>query len=166
MIANIMLLDESNLLRIGTKTRLPEAYVNVVDGLAPGPSAGSCGTAVFQKHAVMVDDVMKSSLWVQFRDATATAGIRACWSEPIFSSRNEILGALAMYFPVPQIPTDHDKELMKKFAYLVSIAVERDREQLALQKSERQLRTVTDAMPVLISYIDTDYRFKFKQRNL
>ena len=31
----------------------------------------------------------------------------------------------------------------------------------ALLQSERQLRMVTDSLPVLISYLDTDYRFQF-----
>lgn len=31
----------------------------------------------------------------------------------------------------------------------------------ALMQSERQLRTITDSLPVLISYLDTEYRFQF-----
>jgi PAS domain S-box-containing protein len=38
---------------------------------------------------------------------------------------------------------------------------ERKRMEEALQKSENQLRLITDAMPALISYIDADYRYRF-----
>jgi PAS domain S-box-containing protein len=41
---------------------------------------------------------------------------------------------------------------------------QRQKAELALQKSENQLRLVTDAMPALIAYIDHDYRYRFVNR--
>lgn len=161
MIANVMLLDKSNTLRSATATKLPESFLDMIQGLQPGASTGSCGTAAFLREPAMVADVTKSDLWKPYLGCAQDADIRACWSEPIFSSKDEILGTFSMYFAVPQFPTDHDKKLIKTFAYMAGIAIEREREQLELRKSERQLRTVTDSLPVMISYIDNLYHYKF-----
>ena len=41
---------------------------------------------------------------------------------------------------------------------------ERKRAEEALQESEEQLRLVTDALPILISYVDSEQRYQFNNR--
>ena len=45
-------------LRRGGHARLPDAFADTVDGLVPGPVAGSCGTAAFQKSRVVSFEAM------------------------------------------------------------------------------------------------------------
>ena len=48
LLASILILDDNGQqLREGAAPSLPEAYNRAIDGVAIGPSVGSCGTAAF-----------------------------------------------------------------------------------------------------------------------
>ena len=165
MIASVMLLDDSGLLRIGGEPKLPEEFVDAINGIQPGPNVGSCGTAVFTQTAVMVEDVNESPLWKSYLELAKASGIRACWSEPIFSSSNKVLGTLAMYFATPQVPTDYDKQLMKTFAYMSGIAIESDHKQLAIQKNEMRYRSLVQSHSATAWTTSPEGEFKTPQES-
>ena len=64
---------------------MPAAYLEALTGLAIGPRAGSCGTAMYLGKPVIVTDVLTDPLWEDYRDVALQFGFRACWSTPIFS---------------------------------------------------------------------------------
>ena len=51
-----------------------------------GPRAGSCGTAMYTRQAVVVTDMLTDPLWADYRDLAKISGLRSCWSTPILSS--------------------------------------------------------------------------------
>lgn len=123
---SILLLDDEGVLRHGSAPTLPPAYSAAIDGLVPGPDAGSCGTAVHLGRPVVVRDVEVDPRWLRFRDLAREHDIAACWSSPIHS-RAEIVGTFAVYDSVPHDPDDRDEELVRRFTHLTSLAVEHDR---------------------------------------
>lgn len=50
------------------------------------------------------------------------------------------------------------------FTVILKDVTERQRSEAALRRSEAQLRLITDALPVLISYIDTQQRYRFNNQ--
>jgi len=64
-----------------------DGFVRVTDGNAVGPTAGSCGTAVFRREPVLVTDVSTDPLCSGFRDAADDYGIAACWAHPSSTGR-------------------------------------------------------------------------------
>ena len=74
---SILLLDDDGLLRHGSAPSLPAAYSAAIDGLLPGPSAGSCGTAIHLGEPVIAIDVTTDPRWEQFRDLAAEHALRA-----------------------------------------------------------------------------------------
>jgi two-component system cell cycle sensor histidine kinase PleC len=123
---SILLLDEHGHLRHGAAPALPTAYSAAIDGLEPGPTAGSCGTAVHLGRPVIAVDVTTDPRWVAFRDLAAEHGLRSCWSSPIWS-HGRIVGTFAVYHDAPYEPYRRDSELVRRFTHLASIAVEHDR---------------------------------------
>jgi two-component system cell cycle sensor histidine kinase PleC len=135
---SILLLDDEGALRHGAAPSLPTAYSAAIDGLEPGPLAGSCGTAVYSGVPVIAVDVMIDLRWERFRDLAAEHGLRACWSSPV-RCRGEVVGTFAVYHAEPYEPTPRDEELVRRFSHLASLAVEHDRagrERLARQEAE------------------------------
>src|SRR5207244_12779271 len=64
MLASVLLLDADGVhLRHGAAPSLPEGYNRAVDGLAIGPSVGSCGTAAYRGEPVYVSDIASDPLW-------------------------------------------------------------------------------------------------------
>ncbi|MEZ5236231.1 MAG: GAF domain-containing protein [Acidimicrobiales bacterium] len=77
---SILLLDGSGTLRHGSAPSLPAEYSARIDGLVPGPLAGSCGTAVYHGEPVIAVDVTIDLRWAAFRELAVRHGLRACWS--------------------------------------------------------------------------------------
>ncbi|GAB4576502.1 MAG: EAL domain-containing protein [Roseibium sp.] len=134
VIGSIMLVDEEgkNLLA-ASAPNLPADYVALTDGIAIGPKTGSCGTAVYRRETVIVEDILKDSLWEDFREAVAPFGLRSCWSVPFYGKDSRVLGTFGLYTSKLRSPTDYDLKLAFEAARLAAVAVERDHD-------ERQIR--------------------------
>lgn len=116
---------------------LPDEYKAKVDGLRIGPVAGSCGTALYRRERVVVTDIESDPLWVDFRELARSIGMRACWSQPIFASTNQMLGTFAMYYRKPRGPCRLELELIEQAANLVALAMERYHADEKSRHSER-----------------------------
>ena len=106
---------------------LPRFLNEAIDGLAIGPTVGSCGAAAYSGERVIVADVESHPNWIAYRELMRRAGLRACWSEPIRASDNEVLGTFAMYYAEPRSPAAWEIQLLESMASLAGISIERDR---------------------------------------
>ena len=151
MICSILLLDADGLhLRHAAAPRLPERYVQAVDGAAIGAGAGSCGTAVFRRAPVFVDDIAADPLWDDWRDLALAHDLRACWSTPIFDAQRNVLGTFAVYFHEPRPRAEHYTRLMAIASHTAAIAIHKHREEQALRESETRFREMADSAPVMM----------------
>ncbi len=122
---SILLLDEHGTLRHGAAPSLPASYSAAIDGLVPGPLAGSCGTAVHIGAPVIAIDVETDARWTSFRQLAKRHGLRACWSTPI-RCESEVVGTFAVYHHTPYQPDSRDEEIVRRFTHLASLAVQYD----------------------------------------
>ena len=136
-LCSILLLNENGRqLNHCTAPSLPTFYNEAIDGIEIGPFAGSCGTAAYTGERVIVEDIAADERWTMYKDLAMQAGLSACWSEPIMSSENKVLGAFAIYHHGKNLPTDGEINLIKQSAQLISISINRKRmEQKLLQLS-------------------------------
>ena len=160
MLASVLLLDEDGVhLRHGAAPSLPEPYVKAIDGLAIGPSVGSCGSAAFLREPVFVSDIANDPRWAPFADFAVSHDLRACWSTPIFSSSAQVLGTFAMYYRHPRQPTPHDLRVVDIVARTVAIAIERSRAEQALREGEQRFRGTFENAAVGIAHTHLGGRF-------
>ena len=125
-LSSIVLLDaDGKHIRHAAGPNLPEAYNLLVDGLAIGPAAGSCGTAAFRRERVFVSDIATDPLWADYRERTLPHGLRACWSTPILGSSGALLGTFAIYRREPSLPGPLDLDIIARATYIARIAIER-----------------------------------------
>jgi PAS domain S-box-containing protein len=145
--SSILLLDPNgDRLRHGAAPSLPKAYVDAIDGSLIGPSAGSCGTAAYRAKPVIVSDIATDPLWTDYRGLALPHGLRACWSSPILSSEDKVLGTFAIYYREPRTPTPQQLEIIEQITHLASIALERKRAEGALRASEQVARGQVEAL--------------------
>ena len=83
---------------------LPPAYVAAIDGQEIGPAAGSCGTAAFENKTIVVTDIAHDPLWEAYRALALEHRLAACWSVPIVSSSQRVLGTFAAYSRTARAP--------------------------------------------------------------
>jgi PAS domain S-box-containing protein len=126
MICSILLLDsQGKRFRKGIGPSLPDSYHAGFEGLEIGIGVGSCGTAAATGERVIVDDIMTHPYWAPYKELAASAGVAACWSEPIRSSTGQVLGTFAAYHREVHSPAEFDISIIQKSTRLVSIAIER-----------------------------------------
>ena len=159
LLGSILLLDaDRQHLRHGAAPSLPDAYNAAIDGIAIGPTVGSCGTAAFRAEPVYVEDIAADPLWADFRELALGHGLRACWSTPIISSRGELLGTFAMYYREPRAPTRSDLDLVTFVTRSAALAIERDRAETALRALNQELE-----MRVAARSADLDRTWRLSQ---
>jgi PAS domain S-box-containing protein len=146
-LTSILLLEpKANRLFHGAAPSLPAKYSEAIDGLAIGPSVGSCGTAAYRAEPVIVSDIATDPLWADFRALALAHGLRACWSTPIRSSEGRVLGTFAIYYREPRSPTPQERNLVEQTTHLASIAVERAQAELLVREQARLLDLTHDTI--------------------
>jgi diguanylate cyclase (GGDEF)-like protein/PAS domain S-box-containing protein len=141
MLCSILLLDDAGKhLLHGVAPSLPDFYNDAIHGIEIGIGFGSCGTAAFTNERVIVDDIQTHPYWKPYKDLAIKAGLGACWSEPICSTKREVLGTFAIYHHNVNYPTEANIVLIEQTASLASIAIERKIADSVLKSSENRLR--------------------------
>jgi diguanylate cyclase (GGDEF)-like protein/PAS domain S-box-containing protein len=134
MLCSILLLDaDGRHLIKGVAPSLPDFYNAALDGIEIGVGVGSCGTAAFTGERVIVTDISTHPYWAPYKDLAASAGLGACWSQPIRGTSGQVLGTFAIYHRAPHTPVQADIDLIEQTANLTSIAIERRQAQEKLQ---------------------------------
>jgi diguanylate cyclase (GGDEF)-like protein len=138
MMVSILVLDEDGKhLLHGAAPSLPEAYNQLINGIAIGPSVGSCGTSVYRREQVIVTNIELDPLWEEYRSVAAPYGFRACWSTPILSHERNVLGTFALYSTTVRSPSSTEIRLIDMATPLAGIAIER-------QLTEKRIRYMGD----------------------
>lgn len=156
-LASIVLLDPDGVhMRHGAAPSIRDSFNALVNGHPIGPAVGSCGTAMYFARQVIVSDIASDPLWDICREPALAHGLRACWSAPILSPQNRVLGSFAMYCRTARGPSREELWLGEIAADLAGIAIEHHRSQEALRQSEDRNRAILRALPDWMFILDTD----------
>lgn len=146
MLCSVQLLDESGMrIKHLSGPGLDPAFTAIIDGLEIGPQVGSCGTAMYLRKTVIVSDIINDPLWGDYTEMAMQFGIAACWSFPIITSSNRILGSLAAYYKEKQSPTDEQGELLGRSATLLGIIIENKQAEQKINISNERYLLATKA---------------------
>ncbi len=160
---SILLLDDEGLhLHHGAAPHLPEAYRRAIEGVAIGEARGSCGTAAHRRDTVIVEDIATHPFWDGWREPALAAGLRACWSTPIYSAGGQVLGTFALYYEEPRAPADEALRLIQMVGRTAAVVIERKRADderarllAELRELEARYRNVFEATADALLVIDT-----------
>src|SRR5712671_6086426 len=81
-------------LRFGAAAGMSQHYTSAVDGFEIRPTNPACGKVAFTGERIIVEDVTTDPLWEPYRALAQQHSIRACWSFPIRSVADKILGTI------------------------------------------------------------------------
>jgi len=144
MICSVLLMDaDGQHLRHGAAPSLPKSYCDLVDNIAIGPKACSCGTAAYREATVIVEDLATDPLWVDYKHLALPLGLRACWSTPIFDQNREVVGTLALYYPKPKRPTARERRIIEMATHTAAIAILKHNTDEQLARSAKILRQLS-----------------------
>lgn len=122
---------------------LPAEYSGVVRNLKPGPSAGSCGTAIYRKQRVITHDVYHDPLWADLLQVADRYNIKSCWSFPILNSQQEVLATIAAYHRHPKTPGEQELTVLERVGNLLRIIIENKNAESRIRASHERYLLVT-----------------------
>lgn len=151
--ASILLVNEvDNTFSLISAPSLPGFYNQAVDGIIIEPWIGSCGNAACTGERVIAADIQTNELWEPFKELTQQARLGSCWSEPIKSSSEQVIGTFAVYTAGVYQPSEREIDSVEQLANLAGIAIEKSQYQddletqkKLLEESNQQLKYVLNA---------------------
>jgi len=124
---------------------LPSSFKIAINGESIGPKVGSCGTAAFLKKRIVVADISTDPLWDTYKSLALPIGLKACWSQPIFNTRKEVIATFANYYSTIRKPSEKQLEIFERSAALIGIIFENQQNSNALRSKINQFNYVHKA---------------------
>lgn len=132
---------------------LPKAYNETVKRIVIGENAGSCGTAAFTKKPIIVSDISKNKLWIDYKDIALKHNLKSCWSLPIISKNNKVLGTFAIYSESINTPSLDDIRELNFAVSLANIAIEKLKIVTENRKKDESYKAlINQASDAIITY--------------
>ena len=139
--SSIMVMEDNGLyLKPVAGPHLPVDWLKRLDPLRIGRKAGSCGTCAFSGRRVIVENIETDPLWERGRRLALSFGLKACWSEPIKSEKDKILGTFAIYSYEPRSPSHAEIEVIESIANLAATIIQKNIAEKTLRESEEKYR--------------------------
>ncbi|MDE1982685.1 MAG: diguanylate cyclase, partial [Betaproteobacteria bacterium] len=138
-IATVMALNGDGRLAPWAGPSVPPALLAALDGLQPGPQAGSCGHAVYSQTPTLVADIRTDKRWNDLRDLANQWNLQSCWSYPVWLD-GQVAGAFALTGQVPGTPASEALELLE-FCAAMTGTVLRYAQMRTLEAAQRRALT-------------------------
>lgn len=148
-VATVMLLDkEKQCMNVFAAPSVPEECIAQLNGLRPGPGAGSCGNAVFRQEPVYVESTLDDPRWQSIRQLAIDFNILSCWSMPVRSKGSECIGSFALSSFEHRLPTIFHRKLLEIGSFIIGIALEQQKMNEQLNLSSKVFENSTEAMMI------------------
>jgi len=129
-------------------------FIEGAGSMLIGPKGGACGTAVYRREPVYVTDIFTDPVWDVYRHRLLPFGIRAVWSQPLFTSEGTVLGTFAIHYREARSPDAIDLELIENFSHIAGIAIERHLNEEKLRHERDRLRLLLEITSSVTSRLD------------
>ncbi len=133
-IATVMLMQDHRSLDIISAPTVSPADQLLLNGLKPGPTAGTCGNAVYRNEAVYTSNVHGDSRCLDVCNVFDQFELNACWSNPVRDSEGQSIGSFALSSFENREPSAFHKELLAVAAHIIGILLQRSRAQEQLEQ--------------------------------
>lgn len=161
-----ILLKDNNRLKHVAAPSLDRKYCGLIDGLEIGPEVGSCGTAIYTRQRIIVEDIQNDPLWDAYKDIANSFKLRACWSTPIISDSKAVLGSFAIYYQITMRPKQKHIDIIDRFVSLGRLAIEESlkRQERAdlittIQQANERFNAITSVLPDVAFILDSDGKY-------
>lgn len=156
--SSVMLMDDhTQLLNVYAAPSLTKEQIQKIDGLRPSPGGGSCGNVIYQQKVQYVSNTLTDERWEDIRHLAYEFDVKACWSIPIFSAANKVIGTFALSSFEHREPSQFHRMLLEIGSSIIGIVLNRNQSLESLRQFEKVFEgseqgiMVTDARHVILS---------------
>ncbi|WP_024850861.1 bifunctional diguanylate cyclase/phosphodiesterase [Hydrogenovibrio kuenenii] len=125
-VASVMLLKD-NKLDVYCAPSISKEGIERLNGLQPGPNAGSCGNVCFKKTPAFVSDTFTDDRWKDLMPIAEDFNLRACWSVPVRTEVDELVGTFALTSFETRAPSLFHRRLLDTCGFLIGIVLKREK---------------------------------------
>lgn len=148
-VASVMLLDAAEQhLNVFVAPSIPEAGIAQLNGLRPGPCAGSCGNAIYRQEPIYVENTYTDARWQDIRHIATDFNICACWSVPIRGKGGHIIGSFALSSFEHRLPGPFQRTLLQIGSFIVGIVLEQRNINQQLYLSSQVIEQSTEGIMI------------------
>jgi len=148
-VASVMLLDKKEqCMNVFAAPSVPEDCIAQLNGLRPGPEAGSCGNAVFRQEAVYVESTLEDPRWQSIRKLAIDFNILSCWSMPVRSNGGDCIGSFALSSFEHRLPSIFHRKLLEIGSFIIGITLEQQKLREQLYLSDKVFENSTEAIMI------------------
>ncbi len=149
---------------LSTAPNLDQSFCRSMQSLKVSDHHGSTTTAIYEDKINITADILIHPHHLSWREKLSKANLRAAWSCPIKSVKNEMIGAITCYFDSPRTASDSDLEILTAAANSVGHVLERVQAENALRDSEIKWRALIAHMPDYVALLDLKGNIIFANR--
>lgn len=156
--SSVMLMDdETQRLNVYAAPSLTPEQIGKINGLRPSPGGGSCGNVIYQQKVQYVSNTLTDERWEDIRHLAYEFDVKACWSIPIFSAENKVIGTFALSSFEHREPSQFHRMLLEIGSSIIGIVLNGNKYQESLRQFEKVFEgseqgiMVTDADHVILS---------------
>lgn len=128
-ICSILAITHDGKLKPVAAPSLPQHYSDALNGIAIGPTVGSCGTSAYYGTPIEVEDISTDPLWAPYKELALPLGLMACWSSPIKTRDGRVAATFAFYYSTKRGPNVLESSIVQTCVHLCAIAIEHDEAQ-------------------------------------
>lgn len=141
-------------------------FIAHVGAMQIGPNGGSCGAAVYRREPIYVTDILTDPIWDRYRHLLSPYGIRAVWSQPLFTGDGKVLGTFAVHYREARSPSANDRQLIENAGHIAGIAIERHINEQKLGRERDRLRLLLEITNSMTSRLDLGHLLGTLSTNL
>ncbi|RYD19164.1 MAG: GAF domain-containing protein [Verrucomicrobiaceae bacterium] len=168
-VSTIMRVDpESGCLMNAASRRLPQSYLESVNGIAVDSGIGTCPLAAEANKPVFSPDVEADPHWDGYHQLVTVLGLHSVWSLPIRGNDGRVLGTISTYFPEKRLPDEREIRVANLMADTAALVIEKtesaEKNRILIQETNHRKNLYEAAVantPDLVYVFDLDYRFAY-----
>ena len=136
--------DERKRLKLAAAPSFEADYLNEVDQLELTLKQWSCGPAIQTGKIKIVDNIASSELWPKHKNTPLKYGYQSCWSVPIKTAFNTLLGTVDIYHRAIRTPSVDEQTLIMDAMHVIALAIDKKNMEHSLATSEDRYRSVVN----------------------
>ncbi|HRE50582.1 MAG TPA: PAS domain S-box protein [Flavitalea sp.] len=145
MICSVIMLQDNERITHLSSPSMPESYTGALNNSPFQDNLGSCGTAMYRKQNVFTEDIESDPRWEGIRQLAAQHQLKACWSFPILTAKNEALASIGVYHKAVKSPSEIEIAVFEKVKNLLRIIIENKKAESEVRLSNERYMLATKA---------------------
>ena len=134
-VASLMLKsDENGLMYVKAAPSVPPVGWDALNGIKPGPSAGSCANAIYHGESQYIVNTFEDKRGLEFLDTAKAFNLCSCWSMPVKNEEGKTIGSYALSSFEHRSPAPFHKKLLETASHIASIVLKNEASKEQIQK--------------------------------